>query len=139
MKNILIAVLLLAASATAQESFWKANRVLIAADVAAKAADAYYTHSMLDGVTLHNGIGPNGAYITWYRHGYEDNPIARPFVTRGTAGQVGFFSAALAGDVLSAYLLHKHGHTKLEKIVLTFGIGYSVEGAVQSAHAYYSF
>jgi hypothetical protein len=137
----LIAMLLFVVPALAQDNpFWTRQTVaLVAADTAAHGADAYFTHLALAGRTLHNGCFANGqCYQYWHIKGTELDPIAAPFV-KSTAGQVAYFSTTLAGDVTTAYLLHKTGHRKLERAVLAYGIGYSVQGAGWSAHTAFTF
>jgi hypothetical protein len=65
----------------------------------------------------------------------EMNPIARPFVKNGVAGQVAASSIGLGATTGTAYLLHKTGHHKLERLVLNAAIG--VEGETVSSNAWY--
>src|SRR5437763_15805046 len=46
----------------------------------------------------------------------EANPLARPFVTHGAAGQAGASALSLAAGVGAAYLLHRIHHHKAERI-----------------------
>ena len=48
----------------------------------------------------------------------EMNPIARPLVTRGSAGQVAACTMGLGVAVSAAYLFHKRGQHRLEKWTL---------------------
>jgi hypothetical protein len=52
----------------------------------------------------------------------EMNPIARPLVTRGSAGQVAACTMGLGVAVGAAYLFHKRGHYRLEKWTLRLSI-----------------
>jgi hypothetical protein len=58
----------------------------------------------------------------------EANPLARPFVTRGAAGQAGASALSLAAGVGAAYLLHRTHHHKAERIAVRLMI--IGEGAV---------
>lgn len=80
----------------------------------------------LDGFTTSRAIS-NGAT--------ERNPIARPFV-QGTAGQAVFFGLSWAGDLGLAYILHKTGHHKLEKIlpIIAAGQSYACVGLNRMHH-----
>jgi hypothetical protein len=67
-----------------------------------------------DGVTTQQNLGHNA---------HELNPVAKPLVDRGWAGQLAA-SALGGGSVLGlAYLFHQTGHRKLERFVLHFAIG----------------
>lgn len=48
----------------------------------------------------------------------EMNPIARPLVTRGSAGQVAACTIGLGAAVSAVYLFHKTGRHRLEKWTL---------------------
>jgi Domain of unknown function (DUF5658) len=48
----------------------------------------------------------------------EANPLARPFVTQGAAGQAGASALSLAAGVGAAYLLHRTHHHKAERIAV---------------------
>jgi hypothetical protein len=55
------------------------------------------------------------------------NPIARPFVNHGAAGQVAASVIGLGASTGTAYLLHKAGHHKLERMLLNASIGIEAE------------
>ncbi len=121
----LLALLLLTASAAAQNfatpsslpdapsqhHFWtletKINTGILAGLVAA------------DAITTQRGI----------EQGYrEANPIMRPFVTRGTAGQTVGSALGFGAGLGTIYLLHKTNHHKAERIAMRLMIG--VQSAV---------
>ena len=118
-----LSVILVSSTLQAQElpnapSFWsKTNIALAATDGAFKIAD---------GVATHRGMSQGSKFT-------ETDPIARPFVTRGAAGQIAFTAGTWAFDLGVSYLLHKTGHHKLERIPLMVGIGYSGYGAAESS------
>jgi len=68
----------------------------------------------VDGVTTQH-------LIQDYKFG-EMNPIARPLVTRGSAGQAVACAMGLGTDVGAAYLFHKRGNHRLEKWTLSLSI-----------------
>ena len=121
----LLAILILAAAAQAQqfkapqylpdapshEHFWtlesKVNTGILAGLVA---ADAFTTQRGLD------------------RGFREANPIMRPFVTRGTAGQAAGSAIGFGAAMGTVYLLHKTHHHKAERIAMRLMIG--VQGVV---------
>ena len=127
-----------------QHSFWdRGNAALIVSDGVAKGFDAYFTHRALEGklVLAHcytNEFGGQTCTVAYWKTASEVDPIARPFV-RTTAGQVGYFAGTWAGDIGLAYLMHRTGHHKLEKITLSVGIGSSLYGGVTSAHTTFTF
>lgn len=58
----------------------------------------------------------------------EANPVMRPFVTRGAAGQAAGSALGFGAGLGTVYLLHKTHHHKAERIALRLIIG--VQGAV---------
>jgi Domain of unknown function (DUF5658) len=58
----------------------------------------------------------------------EANPLARPLVTHGAAGQAAASGLSLAAGVGTAYLLHKTHHHKMERLAVRLMI--VGEGAV---------
>jgi len=122
----LLALLLLTAAASAQNfvapssslpdapsqhHFWtletKVNTGILAGLVAA------------DAITTQRGLD----------HGYrEANPIMRPFVTRGTAGQAAGSALGFGAALGTVYILHKTNHHKVERIAMRLMIG--VQSAV---------
>ena len=97
--------------APSQHQFWtfetKLNTGILAGLVA------------VDAVTTQRGL----------EQGYrEANPIMRPFVTRGTAGQAAGSALGYGAALGTVYLLHKTHHHKAERIAMRLMIG--VQGAV---------
>lgn len=100
MRSRLLLVLVLLGTSVAQDHprFWTKKKVLLFTGLAAAMAyDGYTTQRTL-----------NGPY-----HGWEKNPLARPFVNLGWGGQAGCSGVVFAGTVWTSYLLHKHGHPRL--------------------------
>ncbi len=58
----------------------------------------------------------------------EANPIMRPFVTRGAAGQAVGSAVGFGAGMGTVYLLHKTHHHKAERIAMRLIVG--VQGAV---------
>lgn len=117
----LLTILLLAAAASAQDfvapsfvlpdapshkRFWtletKINAGILAGLVAA------------DAFTTQRGLNQG------YR---EANPVMRPFVTRGTAGQAVGSALGFGAGLGTVYLLHKTHHHKAERIAMRLIIG----------------
>ena len=57
----------------------------------------------------------------------EANPLMRPFVTRGTAGQVGAVGISLALDLGLSYLYHR---TRWRKLKIVFPVTFTVSHAL---------
>jgi hypothetical protein len=53
----------------------------------------------------------------------EVNPLARPFVTHGAAGQLAASSLGYAFGIGTSYFFHRTGHHKLERIFQDLAIG----------------
>jgi Domain of unknown function (DUF5658) len=49
---------------------------------------------------------------------HEANPFMRPFVTRGTAGEVAGFGLGFGAGVGVVYMLHRTHHYKAERIAM---------------------
>ncbi len=58
----------------------------------------------------------------------ETNPIMRPFVTRGAAGQAVGSALGFGASLGTVYILHKTHHHKAEQIAMRLMIG--VQGAI---------
>ena len=101
--------------APSQHHFWtletKINTGIFAGLVAA------------DAITTQNGLSQG------YR---EANPIMRPFVTRGTAGQAAGSALGFGAGLGTMYLLHKTNHHKAERIAMRLMIG--VQSAVVASN-----
>lgn len=120
-RSNLIFLILLAAGASAQTvpeapsaATKNLDRVLMSLAVASIGVDAYATH--VDW-TPRQGISTA-----------EVNPIARPFVSHGTAPLVGYFSAG-AGAFLFAHHKLAHRHPKL---------ALALDMVVMGSEAYYT-
>ncbi len=103
--------------APSQHHFWtletKINTGILAGLVAA------------DAITTQRGL----------ERGYrEANPIMRPFVTRGTAGQAAGSALGFGAGLGTIYLLHKTNHHKAERIAMRLMIG--VQSAVVANNFY---
>jgi len=98
-------------SAPSHERFWtletKINTGILAGLVA---TDAITTQRGLE-----RGLG-------------ESNPIMRPFVTRGSAGQAAGSALGFGAGLGTVYLLHKTHHHKAERIAMRLIVG--VQSAV---------
>jgi hypothetical protein len=110
---------LMATKAPAHHFFDRGNNIRFAALAGLVAADGFTTQVALTG----------GGHFR------EMNPIARPFVNQGTAGQVAASAIGLGVSTGTAFLLHKTGHHKLEQLVLNASIG--VEAETVSSNAWY--
>jgi hypothetical protein len=84
-----------------------------------------------DGITTHNVIS--------HHYGTEVNPLARPLVMQGGAGQAAASVLGYGASLGTSYLLHRTGHHKLERWMLHVGMAVEVEcitnNLVQSATA----
>jgi hypothetical protein len=87
---------------------------------AAEGVDAYATYR--------NSIRPN------YR---ESDPLARPFVTRGPVALGAYFAVDAGLKIGASYLLRKHGHRKIARIIEFAGIGDNIWGASTSFAGYH--
>ncbi len=77
------------------------------------------------------GLIATDAYTTQrgLEQGYrEANPIMRPFVTRGIAGEAAGSALGFGAGLGTAYLLHKTHHHKAERIAMRLIVG--VQSAV---------
>jgi|ERR1035438_9091449 hypothetical protein len=88
-------LVILTATCFAQEGFWSKERKLETTGLVAESImDSYTTQVM-----LHRGYG-------------ELNPLARPLVTRGNAGQVAACGLGVGSVLAVQYLLYHKGHRK---------------------------
>lgn len=117
----LLAILILAAAAQAQqftapssglpdapshERFWTVETKIDAGILAGLVAT--------DAITTQRGLN---------RGFREANPIMRPFVTRGTAGQAVGSALGFGAGLGTVYLLHKTHHHKAERIAMRLFVG----------------
>jgi hypothetical protein len=62
-----------------------------------------------DGVTTQQNLA---------NHAHELNPIARPLVEHGWAGQLGASVLGYSASIGLSYMVHRSGHHKLERVIL---------------------
>jgi hypothetical protein len=62
-----------------------------------------------DGVTTQQNLA---------NHAHELNPIARPLVEHGWAGQLGASVLGYSASIGLSYMFHRSGHHKLERVIL---------------------
>jgi hypothetical protein len=120
MKTIAALLFLITASLCWGQDTPRTDRALLAIDGAAKVADFYFT--------TQNTALPASLYVR-----RESNPIARPFVTHGRPLAAGYFAACFALDAIASHELRKHGHPKLARAVVLFGIVDNGAAAAMSA------
>jgi Domain of unknown function (DUF5658) len=65
---------------------------------------------------------------------HEANPLMRPFVTRGAAGEAAGSALGFGAGMGTVYLLHRTHHYKAERIAMNLIIG--GEGAVVAHNIY---
>lgn len=65
-------------------------------------------------------------------HGWEMNPIVRPLVVRGAGGQAAASVLGAAFSIGGAYLFHRSGHHKLERLMLNATIGVEAECVISN-------
>lgn len=73
--------------------------------------------SILAGLIAADAVTTQRALSKGYREG---NPLMRPFVTRGAAGEAAGSALGLGAGVGVAYLLHHSHHYKAERITMRF-------------------
>lgn len=96
--------------------YWdRENTLLFALHAGLEAADFSLTHRALA------------------RGSVELNPIARPFTSMGTGGQIAFFTGGTAATLGISYWLHRRGHHRLERIVSIYAIADSASGVIHNA------
>jgi hypothetical protein len=130
-----IAVLLFAITASlcwGQETP-RTDRALLAIDGAAKVADFYFTTHNAAFQTVCKTNTPWGSYC-YSGSGGESNPIARPFVTHGRPLAAGYFVGCFVLDAVLSHEFRKHGHPRMARAVLLFGIADNGIAAAMSAH-----
>ena len=116
MRSILLAVLLLGGSALAQ------NDLLVASQLPeAPSSHRFWTtekkveFSALAGLIAADGITTQRGLSQGYR---EANPVMRPLVTKGAAGQAAASALGFGAALGTSYLLHATHHYKAERIVV---------------------
>ena len=116
MKLVFLAVLLLVGVASAQEDFAATKHVadapssLKAWGTAHKIDFSMFAAEVVaDGITTQRGIGGGMR---------EANPLARPLVSQGAAGQVAASTLGFGAGVGAVYLLHRTHHYKAERVAM---------------------
>lgn len=132
MKTITALLFIIAASLCWGQEATRTDRALLAIDGAAKVADFYFTTRNVSFQTVCKTNTSVGDYC-YSGRGQEANPLARPFVTHGRAVAAGYFAGAFVLDAVVSQQLRKHGHPKLARAVVLFGIVNSAGAATISA------
>jgi len=122
----LLAVLLLAAMAQGQ------NLVATNAPLPdAPSQHRFWTPEKKVSAGIFAGLIATDAITTQHglNHGFhEANPLMRPFVTRGAAGEAAGSALGFGAGLGTVYLLHRTHHYKAERIAMNLILG--GEGAV---------
>ena len=132
----IVAVLMVTSVAFGQERdnhkfFDKTNVALFTTHALTTGWDAWETHNGVNAkvCTQPYVVNATTTVCLHYQHYLaEANPLGRPFVGT-TRGQVFFFGGTVVANVAGAYLLHRTGHHKIERIVSAVNIGFSIKGA----------
>jgi hypothetical protein len=109
------------------------DRALLAIDGAVKVADFYFTTQNTALQTVCKTNTPWGSYC-YSGYGSESNPIVRPFVTHGRPLAAGYFAGCFVLDAVLSHELRKHGHPKIARAVVLFGIADNGIAAAMSVH-----
>lgn len=103
--------------AAAHRFFDQRNLELTAGNLFAQMADGITTQHLLSRSGAMRNVRINGV-LTPTPYFYEEaNPVARPFATRGWAGEATYIGMVMGADLGVRYLFHRTGHHKLERIV----------------------
>ena len=114
MKTTLLFLLLLAAAAQAQQSFVAANAMPDAPNPQKFwSRENKIDFSILAGQITVDAITTQHGLSNGFR---ESNPVMRPLVTRGAAGEAAASALGFGFGVGTTYLLHKTHHYKAERI-----------------------
>lgn len=129
MKAFLVVVLL--ASAAAAQNFVAPSSTLPDAPSEHRFWNVETTVStgILAGLVATDAITTQRGLDRGYR---EVNPVMRPFVTHGTAGQAAGSAIGFGAGLGTVYLLHKTHHHKAERIAMRLMIG--VQSAVVASN-----
>ncbi len=133
MKTIAALLFIVTASLCWAQDTARTDRALLAIDGAVKIADFYFTTHNAAFQTVCKTNTSVGNYC-YSGNGGESNPIARPFVTHGRPLAAAYFAGAFVLDTVASHELRKHGHPKLARAVLLFGIADNGIAAAMSAH-----
>jgi hypothetical protein len=129
----LLAILLFCAIAQGQNNAVATNAAL----PDAPSHRAFWTLEKKVSVGIFAGLIAADAATTQHglNHGFrEANPIMRPFVTRGAAGEAAGSALGFGAGLGTVYLLHRTHHYKAERIVMQVII--AGEGAVVASNIY---
>lgn len=85
---------------------------------------------LLAGIATADGITTQ-RLVTVY-NGKELNPLARPLVTKGAAGQAAASFLGYGVGAGTAYLFHRTKHHRMERIVLNLAVGIQAECVVNN-------
>lgn len=85
---------------------------------------------------MNTGLATDGFYTNEVFHRYqcagcwskEHNPIARPFVEKGTGGIIAYQAMSSGLAITESYLLHRSRFHKFEHVPYYISIGMSVWG-----------
>lgn len=103
--------------APAHRFFDRRNLELTAGNLFAQIADGITTQHLLSRSGQMRTVRINGTVVTMPYFYEEANPVARPFATRGWAGEASYIGMVTGTELGVRYLLHRTGHHKLERIV----------------------
>ena len=117
MKSAILTVLLLVGAAQAQPSLVETTKSVPDAPSAQKfwSTENKIDFSILAGQITVDAITTQRGLSQGFR---ETNPIMRPLVTRGVAGQAAASALGLGAAMGTAYLLHRTHHYKAERIAV---------------------
>jgi hypothetical protein len=140
-KAVTILLLCLPTIAAAQESnthkfLDKTNVVLFTTHAVTTGWDAWETHNGVNAKACTKPYVVNATTtvcLHYQPYLAEANPLGRPFVGT-TPGQVFFFGGTVVANIGAAYLLHRSGHHKIERIVSAVNIGFSINGGSSWTH-----
>jgi Outer membrane protein beta-barrel domain len=113
--------------------FDRTNVAIMTASVLAQTADAITTQRFMGNCWKRNPT-PNACTDL------EGNPIARPFVNHGWAGQIGLMTMVTSVQALTQFAIHRMGHHKVERFVpvpLTIGSSIAAYKNLNSSQMYH--
>jgi hypothetical protein len=115
MKSAIFTVLLLVGAAQAQQSFVATNPLPSAPGMTRKfwGFENKMDFSILAGQITVDAITTQRGLNEGFR---ESNPLMRPLVTRGVAGEAAASALGLGATIGTAYLLHQTHHYKAERL-----------------------
>ena len=114
----------LARSNPTHKFFDRFNIALMTASLLSQTADAVTTQRRLK-----NCWRNHPGEMSWACSDLEGNPIARPFVNEGWAGQVGLAVIVNSAQTMVMYAIHRMGHHRVERLV---PLPLTIEGGIQA-------